>query len=318
MKIQSSLQKIGLIFLFFMGSIFIHIYAQELNCNVQINTSQLSQQTPNDKKFFDNLQKTLFDFMNNRKWTNLNIGKQERIDCSIIITVTSWNPQTNQIEAKLAVQSRRPVFNSGYSTPSVNLNDPNFNFQYAEFDPIEFNDNNMSSNLTATLGFYSYLILGLHFDSFGNHGGRAFFDKAQNVVNLTQGFSETGWKSNEKNAMNRYWISEAFTNGNYKTIHDIIYLYNRMGMDKMYENPAEARANIIKAFEMVKELNKLKTALPSKQLFMESKVDEIISIFSPVSKEEKQKIMALLLEIDASNMTKYQKIMNPTASGNIR
>ncbi|MEG1763017.1 MAG: DUF4835 family protein, partial [Bacteroidales bacterium] len=228
--------------------------------------------------------------------------------------IISRNLQTNTIEGSLAIQARRPVFNSSYNTSTLNFIEPKFVFQYAEFDPVEFYDNNVTSTLTATFAFYSYLILGIHFDSFGNNGGKLFFDKAQNIVNLAQSLPEKAWKATEKNQLNRYWISEAFTNGNYKVIHDIIYQYNRLGLDQMYENPSEARVNIFKALELVKDLVQLKSTIPSKQLFMESKVDEIINIFSPVSKEEKQKIMTLLLEIDPSNMPKYQKIMTPSST----
>lgn len=299
--------KITLSLLLFFAFFFNRVQAQELNCNLQVNISQIQT---SDKKIFETLQKSLYQFVNGRRWSNFNIAQAEKVECGITLNIQERDIQSNVIKATLSVQARRPVYNSSYGTSTINFVDRDFTFVYSEFDPLDYSDNNVGTNLTATIAYYCYMILGIHFDSFGLGGGRLFFEKAQNVVNLAQGFSEQGWKSNETKELNRYWLADSFNNGNYQVIHTIIYEYTRLGLDNMYDNPELARKNIMIALERVKELNQLKSSLPCKQIFMESKVEEIVNIFSPVGNPEKQKVIGILTDIDPSNMSKYQAILN--------
>ncbi|MEG1498272.1 MAG: DUF4835 family protein [Bacteroidales bacterium] len=288
-------------FAFFVGQ------GQDLDCTLKINTTKIT--SAGDKALFTTLEKALMQLVNGRQWSNIKMASQERIPCNITIDVQEWDPNTSQIKAYISVQLRRPVYNASYNTNVLNVLDRDLSFKYAQNDPIEYSDNAITSNLTATIAFYCYVILGNYFDSFAPRAGDVFFNKAQNIVNQAQALGETGWKGRDRNSRNRYWIAENYTNGNYSSIHEIIYEYYRKGLDMMYQDPATARNNIYNALLKIKPLNEMKNGLPCKQLFLEPKVEELINIFTPAKAEEKQKVVDLLIEIDASNIQKYRKIL---------
>ncbi|MDE7149836.1 MAG: DUF4835 family protein, partial [Bacteroidales bacterium] len=280
--------------------------AQELNCTFQVVTSKIQS---GDKKVFQTLQDALSAFVNGQKWTNLQVGAGEKIPCSMTMEVQERDNTTGTTKAYLTVQARRPVYNASYQTNLLNVVDRDFTFTYSEFDPIEFSDNNISSNLTAVVAYYAYLIIGLYLDSFAPSAGEVCMGKADNVVSLCQSMSETGWKAGERNNRNRYWMIENYMNGNYGAIHQVLYLYHRKGIDLMYGSPAEGRAGILQALAELKALNDTRNGLPCKLLFMEAKSDELVSMFSGAPQDERQKAVELLNSLDPSNAQKYQKIM---------
>lgn len=282
------------------------LQAQELNCTFQVVTSKIQS---GDKKVFETLQEALSAFVNGQKWTNLNVGAGEKIPCSMTMEVQERDNATGTTKAYLTVQARRPVYNASYQTNLLNVVDRDFTFTYSEFDPIEFSDNNISSNLTAVVAYYSYLIIGLYLDSFAPNAGEVCLGKADNVVSLCQGMNEAGWKASERNNRNRYWMIENYMNGNYGAIHQVLYQYHRKGLDMMYGNPTEGRAGILQALTELKALNDTRNNLPCKMLFMEAKSDELVSMFSGASQDERQRAVALLNSLDPSNANKYQKIM---------
>jgi len=277
---------------------------QELNCNVQVYAPQIQG---SDRSIFENMQKTIYEFMNNKKWTNYSYKQQEKIECSILITIND-QPGTNQFKGTIQIQSRRPIFNTSYNSPLFNYVDKDFEFQFIEYQPLEFVENSFTSNLTSVLAYYAYIIIGLDFDSYKLYGGAQFYDKAQSIVNTAQNTSEKGWKTYE-NKKNRYWLVENLLNKSYSGIHECLYNYHRLGLDQMYDQKEISRNYITTALESLRNVNREKPGLHFINIFMTTKSDEIINIYSDASTLDKNKIVPILKEIDPSNSAKYNKII---------
>ncbi|MCM1531658.1 MAG: DUF4835 family protein [Bacteroides sp.] len=285
--------------------------AQELDCRLSVVSTKI---TSGDKTVFDVLSKALNQFVNGRKWSNIPFQTQERIPCSMTIDIQEYNQGTGQMKAYLSVQLRRPCYKSTYTSTMLNIIDKDFSFRYMKNDPLEYNDNSIGTNLTATIAFYAYIILGNYMDSGYPRGGEVFFERANNIVMQAQSLSEQGWRASEKNDRNRYWIAENYNNGNYQAIHEVIYRYFRLGMDMMYDNPDQARVNILQAITQLNGLKRMRSSLACVQLFLESRADELVNIFQPAPQEERQKAVDLFVEVDPSNVTQYRKILSGAAS----
>ena len=288
-------------FLFLLSSGLLE--AQELNCAVQVLTPQIQG---SDKQVFETLKKEIVEFMNNRKWTSDPFLLQERIECSLMITV-SERPSTDEFKAIIQVQTRRPVYKSTYFSPLINFNDQDFSFHYVEFSPLEFNEQTFLSTLTSTLAFYAYMIIGLDYDSFGNNAGAPFFQKALAIVNNAQNAPEKGWRAFES-TRNRYWLVENMTNVQMKAMHDIYYKFHRLGLDGMSENMVNGRAEVMESLELLQKMNQEKPSTLIMQTFFAAKADELVNIFSEAPPEEKNRVFTLLNDLDPTNITKYQKL----------
>lgn len=292
----------GFLFLFICPAILV---GQELNCTVQIASPQIQGTT--DKRIFETLQKSIFEFMNNRKWSGDRYTLEERIECSIFINITE-KISTDQFKATIQVQSRRPVFNSSYNSLLFNHSDNDFQFQYVEFQPLDFSDNTNISNLTSVLGFYAYMIIGHDYDAFSLKGGTPYFEKAKGIVANAQSAQETGWKAFE-NQNNRYWLVENVLEQLYSPLRDCIYKYHREGLDLMYNNKESGRQAIVESLELLKKIHNTRPLSFPIQVFFNAKADEIVNIFSQSFPEEKAKVVNLLNDINPSNSNKYQKIL---------
>lgn len=298
----------ALIIGFFAGLSISNIEAQELNCTLSVVSTKI---TSGDKTIFDELSKAMNQFVNNRRWTKMRFQSQERIPCSMTVDIQEYNSSTGQIKAYLSVQLRRPCFKSTYSSTVFNLIDRDFSFRYMKNDPLNYTDNSIGTNLTATLAFYVYIILGNYFDSFAPQGGMVFYAQAQNIVMQAQSFAEEGWRSSERNDNNRYWIAESFTNGNYAGIHEVLYRYYRLGMDMMFDDPATARVNILDAMTQLNEVSNRRTGgLAGVTMFMESRADELVNIFQPAAQDERQEATDLFIDLDPARIDTYRKIMS--------
>lgn len=284
--------------------------AQELNARVAVNASLISSQT--DKKVFQTLQTTLITFLNNRKWTNDTYQPQEKINCNFLITIKK-TVADNVYSGTLVVQAARPIFNSSYQSPLINFQDESFTFKYVEYQPVEFNENRVSgsdpqvSNLSATLAYYVYLLLGLDYDSFSSRGGDLFFQKAQQIVNnAPDGRDITGWKPFDSQR-NRYWLAENLANNKYALIHDIIYGYYRLGLDMMYENEEEGRNALLNVVNLINTLN---TDNPNSMIvpfFFQGKATEIVKALKKADPEAKTRARDILAKIDITNSNLYKQ-----------
>ncbi len=280
-------------------------FSQELNCQVSIVSQQVQGTT--ERQIFDQLQKSIFEFMNNNKWTKDLYTSQEKIDCSILINVTT-KVSSDEYAGTIQVQSRRPIYKSSFNAPLLNYMDDNFQFRFQQFSQIEFNINTFQNNLTSVLMFYAYVIIAEDYDSFSPMGGTEYWQKAQIIVQNAQSAPEKGWKSNESNK-NRYWFVENQLQPLFAGIRDCMYKYHRTGMDLMSEKPDEGRAAVLKAIqESLVPVYKARPASFNMELFFNAKGDELVNMFAGASPEEKSKAIEVLTQIDPANTTKYLKI----------
>lgn len=284
--------------------------AQELQVRLSVNASQVNNQV--DRKVFQTLQTALTNFLNNRKWTTETFQQNEKIVCNFLINIRE-SLSDNSYKATLVVQAARPIYNTNYQSPIINFQDEAFAFKYVEYQPIEFNENRVSgsdalvSNLSATLAYYVYIILGLDFDSYSLRGGDPYFQKAQLIVNnAPEGRNIEGWRAFD-GLRNRYWLMENLTNNRYTLIHDAIYSYYRLGFDRMYENEDEARSAIMNTINMINTLN---SDIPNSmivQFFFQGKANELVRLFKKAEPDTKNRARDILSKIDISNSNLYKQ-----------
>ena len=289
---------------------FSSAHAQEIRANVTVVAGQV---TGVDKKVFTTLQNAIKEFLNNRRWTNDSYTVGERIECNFMLNVQQ-DLGSNAYKAALTIQATRPVFNSGYVTSLLNTQDNNVAFRYVEFQPLEFSDNRvvandpMVSNLTATLAYYVYIILGLDYDSFSPRGGDDFFKKALNIVsNAPDGKDIAGWKAFEGNR-NRYWLQDNLLNAKFSRFHDVMYQYHRQGLDVMYDDMNKGRAAVMNSLNM---LYAIQQDIPNSMLlqtFFTAKSDELLKIFSKAPPQDKSRAAQMLAQMDITNANKYQQM----------
>lgn len=286
------------------------VSSQELQAKVSVLASRISSSV--DKKIFITLQTQLNNLLNTRKWTNDQFQQNEKIECSFILNIENVL-ETNVYKATLTIQAARPVFNAAYQTALVNFIDADVAFKYAEFQPVEFNENRVqgtdaaASNLTAIFAYYAYMIIGLDYDSFAPKGGDAYFRKAQNIVtNSPEGKNISGWRVFD-GVRNRYWLNENVINNRYNIIHDVIYSYYRSGLDKMYDAEPEARANVLQSLTQLSAFNRENANTMILQFFMQGKMQELIGIFKKGTGEQKSKAIELLSDLDVINASRYKQ-----------
>lgn len=291
------------LFLFICSSIALN--AQELNCQVQVITPRIQS---SDKKIFTTLQQSIYEFINNTKWTNDKFQPEEKIECSMQIEVTE-RVSTDEFKATIQVSSRRPVYKTSYNSPMLNIKDDDFDFRYIELQNLEFNEGNSNPNLVATLAYYAYLILAVDYDSYSMLGGTPYFQKIQAIVANMQNASEKGWKSFETNNRNRYWLSENYNNPIYKPIRQLGYNFHRKGLDVMWEKKEEGLRACADAIEGLKKVHSEKPLSAVMQSLFDAKADEVVNMFSGGSAEYKSQVKETLDMVNPSNTSKYQKIL---------
>lgn len=284
--------------------------SQELRGRVSVVANRVGANV--DRKVFNTLQTALNNLVNNRKWTNLNIKPEERIECSFLLNVEPTD-DANVYRASLTVQAARPVFNSAYLSPLVNFKDDDVVFKYLEFQQLDFNENRvagtdaLASNLTAIIAYYVFTILALDFDSFSPRGGDVYFQKAQNIINnAPEGRNITGWKPFDGNR-NRYWLIENLLNTRYTLMHDAYYGYYRRGMDKLYEDEAAARTEIINVLSLLNTFNTENPNTMIMQFFFQGKSQELIRILAKAPPQDRLRAVEFLQKLDVSNATKYKE-----------
>ena len=286
------------------------LQAQELQAKVTVQSQRVYNTI--DKKIFNTLQTQLTNLLNNRKWTNDAFKPDEKIVCNFLVTITDMVEQ-NVFKANLTIQAARPVYNASYQAALVNFQDAEFVFKYVEYQPVEFNENRvqgsdaLAGNLTATLAYYAYIILGFDYDSFSLKSGAPFFQKAQNIVNnAPESRNISGWRSFD-GLRNRYWLAENLNSPRYNIIHDVIYGYYRSGLDQIFEKENDARKGILDGLTQLQGLNQENPNTIIVQFFMQSKAQEMIGLFKKAPPQERMKAADLLSKLDVANMSKYKE-----------
>ena len=280
--------------------------AQELQVKININTQQVER---TDKAIFENLQQTLEQWMNDRQWTELQFQKHERIVCNFNLTVTKYDASSNLFECSAMIQANRPVFNSSYTTTLYNNKDGDFNFQYAQFEQLNYNDETVDNQLTALMAYYAYLIIGLDLDSFSPFGGTDILQRCMQLVNNAQDLGFSGWKSFE-DRRNRFAIINDYLDEQMKPFRQLQYDYYRTGLDEMANNVERGRTNISEALEKgLKVAHEQKPLSLLPQIWTDFKRDEIANIYEGKgTQKEKQAIYDILTSINAAQNNAWEKI----------
>ena len=282
------------------------ISAQELQAKITINHAQISG---TEKGVFDNLQQTLQQFVNNRQWTHLQFQKNERIICNFNITVTKYDRDQNLFTCKALIQANRPVFNSAYTSTLYNNVDDNFTFRFAEYDQLEFNEQQIDNQLTALFAYYAYLIIGIDLDSFAPKGGEDILQRCMNLTNNAQNLDYPGWKAFSDDR-NRYAIISDYLDGALEPFRQLQYDYYRKGLDEMANNAERGRTEITAALET--ELKKAKENRPLNllpQIWTDFKKDELANIYrGKGTQKEKESIYELLFSINPSQNKYWDQV----------
>lgn len=282
------------------------ISAQELQAKITINHAQISG---TEKGVFDNLQQTLQQFVNNRQWTHLQFQKNERIICNFNITVTKYDRDQNLFTCKALIQANRPVFNSAYTSTLYNNVDDNFTFRFAEYDQLEFNEQQIDNQLTALFAYYAYLIIGIDLDSFAPKGGEDILQRCMILTNNAQNLDYPGWKAFSDDR-NRYAIISDYLDGALEPFRLLQYDYYRKGLDEMANNAERGRTEITAALETglkkAKE-NRPLSLLP--QIWTDFKKDELANIYrGKGTQKEKESIYELLFSINPSQNKYWDQV----------
>lgn len=284
------------------------ISAQELNAKVVIQTPKLQVTDP---QVFKTLESEIAEFLNARKWTNDVYQTQERINCSFLITITE-ELAGNRFNATLMVQSDRPVYNmANYNTVMFNYQDKNWTFNYTEYEPLQYNDNAYLSELTSMLAYYTYIIIGLDYDSFSKEGGNPYFLRAQSIVNNAQNArnKSKGWTAFDSN-QNRYWLIENLMSNKFKNLRKAYYDYHLDGLDMLSSSPKDARTAVNNALKLIQQVNRNTPNSMAVDIFVRAKSDEILGMFAAdeVTPPEKSRAYGAMTQLDPANKPKYKDI----------
>ncbi|MBR3496152.1 MAG: DUF4835 family protein [Prevotella sp.] len=279
--------------------------SQELEAKVTINHAQIQG---TDVSVFDNLQETVEQFINDRQWTALQFQKNERIVCNFNITVTKYDQSNNLFTCTALIQANRPVYNSSYTTTLYNNRDANFDFQFAQFDQLNFNEEQLDNQLTALLAYYAYLIIGLDLDSFSPMGGEEILQQCLNLVNNAQNLDFNGWKAFD-NDRNRFAIINDYMEGAMKPFRQLQYDYYRNGLDEMANNAERGRTNITTALENLKKAHEDRPLSMLPQIWTDYKKEELANIYKGKgTQKEKETVYDLLFGINASQNNTWEQI----------
>lgn len=282
------------------------LVAQELQAKITINHAQISG---TEKSVFDNLQQTLEQFVNDRQWTHLQFQKNERIVCNFNLQVTKYDKDQGIFTCKTTIQANRPVYNSAYTSTLYNNVDENFTFKFAEFDQLEFNEEQIDNQLTALFAYYAYLLIGLDLDSFSPKGGEDVLQRCMNLTNNAQNLDYPGWKAFD-NDRNRFAIINDYLDGSMEPFRQLQYDYYRKGLDEMANNAERGRTEITTALETglkkAKE-NRPLSMLP--QIWTDYKKDELANIYKGKgTQKEKEAVFEILTSINPSQNKYWDQI----------
>ena len=281
--------------------------AQEINCKVTINSDQIEG---SNKQVYETMKSAIEEYMNQNRWTNMTYAEHEKIECSMLLVVKAVD--NNLYACEMTLQSRRPVYGTTYTTPLLNFVDRSFNFTYQEYDRIEWQQNTFTTNLTAMLAYYCYLIIGHDQDSFQRLGGTPYFQQCEEIVNMCQsasmeGTEQKGWLAFDSNR-NRYALINNLLDEAFKKYRNYYYEYHRLGLDEMSGNVTNGRARIAEGMPVLKEAYRARPATYVINTFLDAKADELVDIFQKGKDEEKKAVYELLMDIDATRQTTYDRI----------
>lgn len=275
--------------------------AQELNARVKVLAPNVANI---NKRYVENIQQLIRDFLNNNKWTNETYLPQERIECNFVITITGWDGNASYT-AEAQIQSSRPVYGSAYSSTLLNMADKDFDFNYNQGQTLDFSEQNFITNLSSLLAYYAYTIIGLDKDSFSKFGGTVWYAKAQSTLTIAQGSGNKGWKAFD-GLRNRYWLNENLLNASFQTLRNFIFNYHLNGLDLLQENRISALQKINAHLDELQQLDKQKLGSIFPNIYFAAKAEEIVNVMGMGDLAAKSKAYTALSSIDPANISKYE------------
>jgi hypothetical protein len=278
------------------------VQSQQLNCTVNVNADKAAS---TNKQIFKTLEKSLTEFVNKTDWTGAAYKQEEKINCSMFITVTAYD--SNQFTATIQVQSSRPIYNSTYSSPVLNFNDKDFSFRYTEFENLTFNPANFDSNLISVIAFYSYVIIGMDGDSFSKLGGSKYLETAQDISNVAISGGYKGWSQSDGN-QNRYFLINDMLSTTFSPFRDALYEYHFEGLDLMHKDLSTAKIKIKDAINSLAKINQTRPNAFLTRVFFDAKSDEIVSIYSAGPAMDLRDLIGNLNTISPLNSSKWAGI----------
>lgn len=301
------IQKLSSLFL--ASCLSLSVSAQDFNTQVTINTPKIQSVDP---KIFKNLETAIEEFMNTRNWIEDNFEPEERIELNIVITIDRELSQTD-FEGQMTIQASRPVYKSGYNSVLFQNLDKQFKFTYGEYERLDFSENTFSSNLTSTLAFYAYVILGMDYDSFSELGGEEHLQKAQDILNAVPRGTADGWTASGGGIVNRsrYWIIENLLNPRMQDMRRAMYQYYMLGLDRIAQEDQTEKglAAILSALETVDAANQSNPNSMLVQLFSDAKKDEIINLFKVADFNTKRKVYGIMVKLDGTRANDYRVLL---------
>jgi len=287
------------LYIFLLLLFFGIVHGQQLNCTVNVNADKVAI---TNKQIFTTLEKSLTDFINKTDWTGTPIKQQEKINCSMYITVTAYD--SNQFTATIQVQSSRPIYNSSYSSPILNFNDNDFSFKYNEFENLNFNPTNFESNLVSVVAFYSYVILGMDADTFTKQGGNKYLETAQDVASVAISGGYKGWNQADGN-QNRFFLINDMLSNTFSPFREALYQYHFEGLDIMHSDLKSAKLKIKEAIIALGKISETRPNAFLTRVFFDAKSDEIVSIFSGGPSIDSKELIENLNKISPMNLSKW-------------
>ena len=279
--------------------------AQELQMRVTVNSSKVQG---TDKSVFENLQQTLEQFINEQQWTPMQFQENERIQCSMNITVSKYDASENRFTCTALIQANRPVYNAAYTTVVFSNNDKNFDFDFVQYDQLNFNEEVIDNQLVALCAYYALLIIGMDLDSFAPMGGTDVLQRCMNLVNNAQNLSFPGWKAFD-DSRNRFAIINDYLNESMTSFRQLQYDYYRQGLDEMASNVERGRTNVTTALQNLKKAHEDRPLSSLPQIWTDYKKDELASIYKGKgTPKEKEGVYDLLFNINASQNNSWEKI----------
>lgn len=294
----------GYFIVFFLATY--QLNAQEFNFTVKVVTNP-GQGRIADPKVFSSLETALKELVNNTKWTDDIFEQNERITGSIQLTIKSEVGPTG-FAGELAIQASRPVYGSDYTTPIFTHLDRDVQFSYEQYQPLQFVKNSFGDNLTATIAYYAYVILGMDYDSFAPQGGEAYWQLAQDIFNTVPSSAKGEWQGKELGNRNRYWFVENFLSPRLKNFRQGIYEYHRLGLDVAATDISRCKVAILQCLSRVDEAHQAYPNTLAVRSFSVTKVDEMINIFKNASDEQKTTFVQTMIKLDPANGSKYEQV----------
>lgn len=290
------------IFSLFLFLAFGFVQAQQLNCTVNVNADKA---TSTNNQIFKTLEKSLTEFVNKTDWTGVAYKQEEKINCSMFITVSAY--ESNQFTATIQVQSSRPIYNSTYSSPVLNFNDKDFSFRYTEFENLTFNPSIFDSNLISVIAFYSYLIIGMDGDTFSKQGGSNYLETAQDISNVAISGGYKGWSQSD-GIQNRYFLINDMLSNTFSPFREALYEYHFEGLDLMHKDLNAAKLKIKDALNTIRKINETRPNAFLTRVFFDAKSDEIVSIYSAGPSMDLIDLIGNLNTISPLNSSKWAGI----------